>query len=64
MTHAQRNQKILDAIESATKQAMLSKESARKTLIKAGIYTAKGELFPEFGGECRVVQYRLTLNNP
>lgn len=50
MTHAQRNQKILNAIARATERAVVSKKIARQTLIAEGIYTAKGELRVEFGG--------------
>ena len=51
MTHAQRNRKILDAIAEETQRALASKKVARDTLIKEGIYTAKGRLRVEFGGE-------------
>ncbi len=50
MTHAQRNQKILAAIDAVTERATASKKEARKTLIDEGIYTAKGTLRAEFGG--------------
>ncbi len=50
MTHAQRNQKILDAIAEETQRALSSKKAARETLIKEGIYTTKGKLRVEFGG--------------
>lgn len=50
MTHAQRNQKILEAIALTTERALVSKMQARKTLIDEGIYTSKGELRAEFGG--------------
>ena len=50
MTHAQRNEKILKAIEEGTTRALVSKKVARATLIKEGIYTAKGKLRVEFGG--------------
>ncbi|MFM2273155.1 MAG: hypothetical protein RL702_2220 [Pseudomonadota bacterium] len=51
MTHAQRNQKILDAIAKETARAVVSKKTARDTLIKEGIYTTKGKLRVEFGGQ-------------
>ena len=51
MTHAQRNQKILEAIAKETARAVSSQETARETLINEGIYTAKGKLRVEFGGE-------------
>jgi len=50
MTHAQRNQKILDIIEKETARALQSKQIARKTLIEEGIYTKNGKLRAEFGG--------------
>jgi hypothetical protein len=53
MTHAQRNQKILAAIEAETSRALVSKKVARDTLIKEGIYTTKGKLRAEFGGKTR-----------
>lgn len=51
MTNAKRNQKILAGIDSETKRALTSKAVARNTLIKEGIYTAKGQLRVEFGGK-------------
>lgn len=51
MTHAQRNEKILAAIAEETKRAVASKKVARETLIKEGIYTTKGKLRAEFGGD-------------
>lgn len=53
MTHAQRNQKILEAIDAETKRGMRSKKAARQTLISEGIYTAKGKLRVEFGGDSK-----------
>jgi hypothetical protein len=50
VTKAQRNKKILKAIEAQTKRGLASKKAARETLIKEGIYTAKGKLRVEFGG--------------
>ncbi|MCA3564451.1 MAG: hypothetical protein IOC90_11950 [Methylocystis sp.] len=50
MTHAQRNQKILNAIKDETKRGLVSKKAARDTLIKEGIYTTSGKLRKEFGG--------------
>lgn len=55
MTHAQRNQKILEAIAQETERALISKKAARETLIKEGIYTTKGKLRVEFGGERKKV---------
>lgn len=51
MTHAQRNKKILDAIAAETERALASKKIARQTLIDEGIYTTKGKLRVEFGGD-------------
>lgn len=51
MTHAERNQKILEAIAKETARAVATKKTARETLINEGIYTAKGKLRVEFGGE-------------
>ena len=53
MTHAQRNQKILDAIAEETQRALSSKKVARETLIKEGIYTTRGKLRVEFGGSSK-----------
>lgn len=53
MTHAQRNQKILEAIAKETARAVASKKVARDTLISEGIYTVKGKLRAEFGGETK-----------
>lgn len=53
MTNAQRNQKILKAIEVETSRAKASKKIARETLIKEGIYTTKGKLRVEFGGKAK-----------
>lgn len=50
MTQAQRNKKILKAIEAKTKRALTSKKAARDALIEEGIYTTKGKLRVEFGG--------------
>ncbi len=51
MTDAQRNQKIIKAIEEATARALVSKKAAREFLMKSGIYTTKGKLRVEFGGK-------------
>lgn len=51
MTHAQRNRRILDIIEKETVRASSSRKIARETLIAEGIYTKKGKLRVEFGGE-------------
>jgi hypothetical protein len=51
VTREQRNEKILKAIEEATAKGTVSKKKARETLVSEGIYTAKGKLKREFGGE-------------
>ena len=50
MTQAQRNRKILKAIQEDTKRALTSEKTARAALIRDGIYTSKGKLRAEFGG--------------
>lgn len=56
MTHAQRNQKILKAIAEETERAISSKKIARDTLISEGIYTTRGKLRVEFGGDSKKVR--------
>lgn len=51
MTRAERNRMIIEAIEAETALAMVSRKAARDLLIKDGIYTKKGKLRVEFGGE-------------
>jgi hypothetical protein len=53
MTEALRNQKILEAIAKQTAHAVSSKKIARETLIGEGIYTTKGKLRIEFGGDSK-----------
>lgn len=53
MTLAERNKRILEAIEAQTKLMLATKGLARKTLIEEGIYTEEGELTPEYGGPPR-----------
>lgn len=53
MTVTERNKKILNAIANATAEAVASKKAARDMLIKEGIYTKKGKLRVEFGGESK-----------
>ena len=50
MTHEQRNEKIIRAIEEATAKALVSKKKAREALVSDGIYTTEGKLRAEFGG--------------
>lgn len=51
MNNAARNQKILDAIARHTRIGTATKQAAREMLIDEGIYTKKGKLKVEFGGE-------------
>ncbi len=51
MTDAQRRQAIHDLIKRYTAEITVSKAAAREALIKEGIYTRKGKLRAEFGGE-------------
>lgn len=51
MTKAERNRKIIEAIEAETALALVSRKAARDLLIKDGIYTTKGKLRVAFGGE-------------
>lgn len=50
MTLAERNEKIIAAIRALTEEATRSPGAARALLIKEGIYTADGDLAPEYGG--------------
>ena len=50
MTHAERNERILKAINAKTKRVVVSKKAARESLVEEGIYTKKGKLRAEFGG--------------
>lgn len=51
MTDAQRRIAIQDLIEKHTAANTVSKAVARASLISEGIYTQKGELRVEFGGQ-------------
>lgn len=53
MTHEQRNTAIINLLKSYTAKHTVSKTAARKSLIKGGIYTAKGKLRAEYGGESK-----------
>lgn len=53
MTDAKRNEKILEAIAKETARATESQKIARDTLISEGIYTKKGKLRVEFGGQSK-----------
>jgi hypothetical protein len=59
MTNDQRNQKILEAIAKETARAVSSKKVARETLINEGIYTVRGKLRVEFGGDSKKPRQRL-----
>lgn len=50
MTDAERNHVISGLIREYTARITKSPETARKALIKEGIYTSKGNLKAEFGG--------------
>jgi hypothetical protein len=50
VTHSQRNEAIKLAIKAYSQRALLNRETARKSLIASGIYTASGELQPQYGG--------------
>jgi hypothetical protein len=51
MTQTERNRLILEGIKKLTDAAMESPKTARKALISGGIYTKKGKLRAEYGGE-------------
>jgi hypothetical protein len=48
MTHAQRNEAVLKALQKYTEKNTASKSAAMKSLYDTGIYTKKGELRVEF----------------
>jgi hypothetical protein len=45
-----RNEAIKKAITEYSKKALVSKETARASLIASGIYNESGKLNPEYGG--------------
>lgn len=51
VTRAERNRMIIEAMEAETERALVSRKAARDLLISEGIYTKKGKLRVEFGGE-------------
>jgi len=51
MTDAQRRAAIRKLIEQDTADKAVDRKTARAALIKEGIYTQKGTLRVEFGGE-------------
>lgn len=50
MTDEQRRAAIKKLIKDYTAKMTVSKKVARETLISEGIYTANGDLAPEYGG--------------
>lgn len=54
MTLAQRNAEILKILEEQTERNTVSRAAARASLIAEGIYTKKGKIRAEFGGEKKV----------
>lgn len=42
---------IKEMIQRRTAEAVQSRETARQTLIKEGVYTRNGELTPAYGGK-------------
>jgi len=50
MTETQRRAEIGKLLAKHAKESTVSREVARQTLIREGIYTRKGELRAEFGG--------------
>lgn len=53
MTDAKRLETIKTLIKEHTKANTANKKAARAALVKEGIYTAKGRLRVEFGGQTR-----------
>jgi hypothetical protein len=53
MTHAQRNEAILNLLETYTANSTKTKKTARAALVAEGIYLENGKLAPEFGGPKR-----------
>ncbi len=53
MTHSQRNTAILELLRAHTERNTVTRDAARKGLIAEGIYTQRGALRAEFGGEGR-----------
>lgn len=53
MTDAQRRTAIEALIEKRTAEMVQSKAKARESLLATGIYTTKGALRVEFGGESK-----------
>jgi hypothetical protein len=50
VTHTQRNEAVLRALQKYTQKAIASKTEATKAMVATGLYTAKGELKVKFGG--------------
>lgn len=53
MTDAQRRSAIIGLIERYTAANNVTRNSARTSLINEGIYTKKGKLRVEFGGDSK-----------
>lgn len=53
MTQTQRNEAIAKLLQRRTVEVTASREIARKTLIREGIYTSDGKLSAEYGGAKR-----------
>jgi hypothetical protein len=53
MTLKQRNAHILKLLEEQTRRNTRSRKAAREALIEEGIYTQKGKIRKEYGGEPR-----------
>lgn len=51
MTQTERNQNILAALEKFAAKNAVSPAAARRGLIQTGIYTQKGKIRVEYGGE-------------
>ena len=50
VTHSDRNEAIKKAIRAHSRKALVDQTSARKSLVDSGIYTAAGDLHPNYGG--------------
>ena len=53
MTHAQRNEAVLRALQKYTEKNTATKTAAIKSLYDTGMYTKKGDLRVEFGGKSK-----------
>ena len=55
MTEGQRRAAVKKLIKEHTAKSVVSKKTARDTLIREGIYTQKGKLRAKFGGVPAIV---------